>query len=78
MLAHLIAAGEVVVIALALGSHTAGGIHVHLSAKNTVAAIALVVLGPLWSGQAESCPWLRRCAGLSPVRSQTRTNAAQR
>lgn len=76
VLAHLIAAGEVVVIALALGSHTAGGIHVHLNAKNTVAAIALVVLGAAVVGAggvmslAPSLRWF--VAGQEPDPDQRR------
>lgn len=43
--AHLVATSEILVIAVALTGHIAGGAAVHLSAKNAITAIVLVVVG---------------------------------
>jgi adenylate cyclase len=43
--AHLVATTEILVIAVALTGHTAGAAPVHLSAKNAITAIVLVVAG---------------------------------
>ncbi|ORB14839.1 adenylate/guanylate cyclase domain-containing protein [Mycobacterium noviomagense] len=45
--AHLVATSEILVIAVALSGHTTGGAQVHLSAKNVITAIVLVVVGTL-------------------------------
>jgi adenylate cyclase len=45
LLAHFVAAAEVVVIAVALSGHTGGGAHIHLSAKNAITAVVLLALG---------------------------------
>ncbi|BCQ07619.1 putative adenylate cyclase [Mycobacterium heckeshornense] len=63
-------------IAVALGGHAGGGAHVHVNARNTVAAILLVVLGAVAVGTggvisiAPSLRWF--VAGQEPTPDQRR------